>query len=237
MVNGETAYRNGNVTIGSGGTFLAKDTTAVIAQQFTINSQGTAVVDNASVEFVGTFDNSGVLTLRNDGTITGTGLSTIGGTLRGNGFVVPNATVTGTWSPGESAGTLNFSANLTLQSGTVLEFELGTNNVNGAGTFLSQKNNDWVTVAGAFTLDGTLNIAALDGFGPGTNRLFSGFSGTPTDNGLLIGTVPDGYNSSQFSILTGNGFVDLVVIPEPSAWTLVCLGLLGTWMLGRRRLS
>jgi hypothetical protein len=105
----------------------------------------TAVVDNASVEFVGTFANTLVLTLRNS--------ATIGGTLRGNG----------------------------------------------------------------------------------TNRLFNGFSGAPTDNGLLIGTVPNGYSQSDFSILTGVGYVDLVIIPEPSALALVGAGLLLLVMTQRRR--
>jgi fibronectin-binding autotransporter adhesin len=122
-----------------------------------------------------------------------------------------------------------------LQSGTVLEFDLGTNNVSGAGTFLGQKNNDLVTVGGSFTLDGTLNITALSGFGNGTNRLFSGFSGAPTDNGLVIGTVPNGYSQGDFSVLTGNGYVDLVIIPEPSSLALVGGGLLLLVMTQRRR--
>jgi hypothetical protein len=38
------------------------------------------------------------------------------GTLRGNGTVAPNATVTGTLSAGERVGQIAFHANLTLAS-------------------------------------------------------------------------------------------------------------------------
>jgi fibronectin-binding autotransporter adhesin len=46
--------------------------------------------------------------------------------------------------------------------------------------------------AGNLTLDGSLNITAAGGFGPGVYRLMN-YTGALTDNGLVFGTVPGGF--------------------------------------------
>jgi hypothetical protein len=217
MVNGVTAYRNGNITIGSTGTFLAKDTTAVITGLFT--NQGAAVVDNATVEFQSAFFNAGQLTLRNGGSLKGAGVVTLGGTLAGNGTVEPTVTATGTVAPGESLGTLNFSANLTLQGSLDVELD-----PTGAGSA------DKIVVASQLTLSGaTLDVTTL---------------GTLNDTAYIIATY--GTLSGTFGTINGvpgsyevvydyNGNNIAVIIPEPSALTLVGAGLLLLVATRRRR--
>ena len=59
--------------------------------------------------------------------------------------------------------------------------------------------NDLITVGGNLTLDGTLNVIALPGYGAGYYRLIS-YDGGFTNNGLDIGTVPGGYS---YALITG----------------------------------
>jgi hypothetical protein len=236
MVNGATAYRDsggGKVTIGANGTFLAKDTTAVMDMSFA--NAGAAVVDNASVNFSGPFDNTGVLTLRNNGSITGAYLGTIGGTLRGNGTVAPDAgatTVTGTVSPGESIGTINFTGDLTLQ-----------------GTYAADINTttataDKLNVSGELILISapTLTLTDLGGnqtLALGTKLTLIDYDGT-WDGGTFAGYA-DGQEFTLFNnewkidYDDAGGLVTLTVIPEPSALTLVGVGLLLLVATRRRR--
>lgn len=65
-------------------------------------------------------------------------------------------------------------------------------------------------VAGNLTLDGTLDVQDVGGFGPGVYRLFN-YGGTLTNNGLEIGTTPSGYGSDNLSVQTAMvGQVNLV---------------------------
>ena len=63
-------------------------------------------------------------------------------------------------------------------------------------------SNDLVTVTGALTLGGTLNINDLGSFGTGVYRLFN-YGGTLTNNIMTIGTVPAGVSASALTIQTG----------------------------------
>ena len=71
-------------------------------------------------------------------------------------------------------------------SGSILNYELDTPGVVGGGV------NDLIIVTGNLTLAGTLNVAGLGGFGLGTYRLMN-YGGALTNNGLLFGTLPDGF--------------------------------------------
>src|ERR1043166_338461 len=94
-----------------------------------------------------------------------------------------------------------------------------------------------VSTANGLTLDGILNVTPLDGFydfGSGaaaTNvyRLLN-YTGTLTDNGLAIGSMPAG--TRGFIDTSISGQVNLLVIPEPSVGLLALGGLL---MMRRRR--
>jgi len=100
-------------------------------------------------------------------------------------------------NPGNSPGTLVIAGNLTLGSGTILNFELGEPGKPG-GT-----SNDLVTVGGNLTLDGTLNTIAWGaGYGPGYYRLFN-YGGTLTDNELLIGSIAGGLDAQVLTNING----------------------------------
>jgi hypothetical protein len=98
---------------------------------------------------------------------------------------------------------LIISNSLTLPNTTVVNFVLGTNNVNVAH----------VLTTGSLTLNSTLNVAADNGFSAGTYTLFSytgSFSGTP-----VLGTTPviPGYT---YSITNPPGLIQLLVqAPAP----------------------
>ena len=87
--------------------------------------------------------------------------------------------------------------------------------------------NDHLNVNGALNLDGTLNVAALAGFGAGVYDLIDYPLGLNqfTNNFLTLGTVPAGYTYTINYLIPGQ--VDLIVtpnIPEPGAWAFVVGG-------------
>jgi fibronectin-binding autotransporter adhesin len=99
-------------------------------------------------------------------------------TLRGEGTLLGNVTILGTISPGFSVGTIVTSNSLMLGSSAVLAYDLGT-------------TSDFIEVNGNLTLDGTINISDSGGFGLGDYTLMT-YTGTLTDNGLTVGSTPDG---------------------------------------------
>lgn len=155
------------------------------------------------------------------------------GSLGGTGSVLGNVNLDGTLAPGVSAGTLLVDGNLAASTSAVFNFELsGTSTAIGSGV------NDLIDGVNALTLAGVLNIAETvpGSFLSVTNaswRLFN-YSGTLTDNGLVLGSLPAVQSGVTFSLdFATPGQVNLVaVIPEPSA-----LGLLvpAVALMGRRR--
>mgnify|MGYP003591836235 CR=1 FL=1 len=121
------------------------------------------------------------------------------GTLAGSGTVAGSVTVKngGKIAPGSSAGTLNTGA-LTLESGSVLDFELGAP---GA--------SDLIAVTGNLTLDGVVNVAGLEGFGERAYTLMT-YTGTVTDNGMEVGSTPVN-NNLRYAIHADAGVVTLSV--------------------------
>ena len=120
-------------------------------------------------------------TLNVTGSLAQESAVTVSGTLAGNGTVAGAVNANGgTISPGDNgAGTLS-TGPLTLNSSSVLNFELGT-------------SKDSIKVTGDLTLDGTLNVSALAGFGLGSYTLIT-CTGTLTNNILSPGKMPDGYS-------------------------------------------
>ena len=100
-----------------------------------------------------------------------------GGALRGTGAIsgAVNVASGGTLS-GTGGSTLTMGA-LTLDSGATVDVTLGA--PGAAGLFKT----------GALTLDGTLNVHDIGGFGAGVYRLFD-YTGPLTDHGLDIGSAP-----------------------------------------------
>jgi fibronectin-binding autotransporter adhesin len=117
------------------------------------------------------------------------------GTLGGSGTIAGAVTCNGTLAPGNSAGTLTLTNGLALSSTSVLAYELGT-------------ISDRVNVTGNLTLEGTLNVTVLPGFGAGTYTVLT-YTGTLDDNGLQLGALPAGYEASINTATSGQ--VRLVV--------------------------
>lgn len=132
-----------------------------------------------------------------------------GTTLTGAGNVVGLLTVgDATVAPGNNGvGTLR-AGGLALSAGSVLDYQLAA-----PGT------GDRIDVAGNLTLDGTLNITDLGGFGEGVYRLIN-YTGALTDNGLLIGAVPGGANAGLMTLQTSVATQVNLVYGTPAATTI-----------------
>lgn len=175
-------------------------------------------------------------TLAINGTPTGTGAFTVnsGGTLAGTGSVGGLTTVAsgGALSAGTSgAGTLTFTHGLTLNTGSVLDFDLGlTNNeirVSGG------------TVTGSGSVGGILvDLADSGGFQAGTYTLLD-YTGSSLSNldatGLAIGTGIAGYN---YSFVDTGSQLQLIAtaVPEPGTCALLAgAATLALAVIRRRR--
>ena len=137
-----------------------------------------------------------------------------GGTLGGAGVIGSANTLInvnvqdGTLAPGVSAGTLTVNGNLGFLDTSLLSYELTNNNFGVGGGI-----NDLTTVGGNLTLDGTLNVSVLSGThltAAGSYRLLD-YTGTLTDNGLSLGTVPLAAGLSAAINTTVLGQVNLLV--------------------------
>jgi fibronectin-binding autotransporter adhesin len=223
--SGGTTITAGTLQIGDGGT------SGSIAGNVTNNA---ALVFNRSdsVTFGGSIGGTGSLTQNGSGSLSLTGRNTYAGntnvnagkllvdgslgagsvnaasgaTLGGTGTIGGPVTIQngGILAPGDSPGTLTMGP-LTLNSGSISNYQLGAPNVIGSGV------NDLVNVNGNLTLAGTLNVANAGGFAPGIYRLFN-YTGSLNDDGLTLNTVPSGYTAADFVVQTAQpGEVNLLV--------------------------
>ncbi|QYU68953.1 autotransporter domain-containing protein [Leptolyngbya sp. 15MV] len=159
---------------------------------------GTTIFTGTSSSFSGETRLSGG-TVRVNGNYGTTGhVMNISGnaTLGGAGLVAANVTVNdGRIAPGNSAGNLTITGNLALGADSILDFELGSPD----GT--PGIDSDLLTVNGNLTLDGLVNVTDLGSFGEGLYRLIN-YSGTLTDNGLDLGSIPGGFAPDDLIIQT-----------------------------------
>ncbi len=221
----------GTLQIGNGGTSGALGTGNITNNSALVFNRSDAYGFGSLISGTGTFTQmgAGTATLTGNNTYTGatrvaagslyingnqtaaTGMTTVasGATLGGTGTIGGDVTVAdgGILAPGSSAnaaGTLNIRRNLLLSGGSILNYNLGQADVVGG------QYNDLTTVGGNLTLDGTLNVSTTTpggSFGAGVYRIIS-YSGTLTDNGLALGTLPAGAIATvQTSV---NGQVNLV---------------------------
>ncbi len=211
LVSGGNAATN-LTKLGSGTLVLAADNTY---SSTTVVTAGTLLVNGGATAG----SNTSPITV-NGGTLGGSG------TIRGT--VVVN---TATLAPGTSPGTLTILNALTLNSGSILDFELdGTDLTVGGGV------NDLIDQVTNLTLDGTLNVDALGSFAgatAGDQWQLINYTGSLTDNTLALGTMPALASGLSFAIDTGTtGQVNLIVIPEPGS--IAILALSAAAMLRRR---
>ena len=110
-----------------------------------------------------------------------------GGTLGGSGTLTGAVTVAdGGHLAGVTGSTLSVSS---------LLFNGNSNFDVGLGTPVSGGGNALVNVGGNLTLDGTLNVSDIGGFGSGVYRLID-YTGVLTNSGLAIGSLPGGVFST-----------------------------------------
>jgi hypothetical protein len=127
------------------------------------------------------------VTVSNAAVLGGTGTISRVTTIVNGGIIAPG---------NNGAGTLNITTNLTLNSTSILEFELDS--LTGG--------NDCINT-GALTLDGLLSVTSLGGLQAGAYTLVV-YTGTLTNNGLQIDSLPAGFVGS---ISASNGTVSLIV--------------------------
>jgi autotransporter-associated beta strand protein len=155
------------LTLANGGNNYTGTTTiraaAILALTGSGNITASPLID---VQAGGTFDVSG----------TTSGGWTVGAaqTLRGNGTVVGNLSVSGTVAPGASIGILNVTSNVTVNSSGTLVMEVNN----------SSLTNDLLNVTGTITYGGTL--------------LVTNISGTPYSNGQVLKLFNAGAYSGSF---------------------------------------
>jgi hypothetical protein len=161
------------------------------------------------------------LDLKSSGIITVTTPAgvTIGnnGKVRGNGRLVGNLTSTGTIAPGllAAAGSITITGNVTLQPTSLLALDLGG---------LTRKTAyDCLTVSGAFTLGGNLNVTLLNGFTPLLGNTFDLFDSASTAGTFAALNLPSltaglGWNTS---LLATTGVISVMSTgPVSATWNL-----------------
>jgi autotransporter-associated beta strand protein len=196
VANGELAFDRSD-TVSFGGSIGGSGS-------LTQAGSGSLDLTGASTYAGGTTVAAGTLSVNNkSGSVTGTGAVQVqaGATLAGNGSIAGAVTVDkgGVLSAGNGgAGTLTLGS-LSLNAGSVLNYELGQAGVAGGSL------NDLINVNGNLQLDGTLNVSETAGgkFGAGLYRLIN-YTGTLTDNGLDIGTAPTATKNLQVQTAVAN---------------------------------
>ena len=169
---------------------------------------GTLLVGGGSQLTVnGALTESAAGTLAGSGTVTAAGLTLAGAVSPGGGFDAAGMQISG-------RGRLTLVGSTSLTSSAALVYELG---------LPDQVSSDSILVTGAFTLDGTLNVTALAGFGAGRYDLID-YSGSFVNNVLNLGTLPAGYNYSIDLATPGQVALLVSVVPEPAGWLWLALG-------------
>ncbi|MEP6668965.1 MAG: autotransporter-associated beta strand repeat-containing protein [Chthoniobacter sp.] len=216
--NGATAGTFSSASVANSG-LIHFNLTDSVNYSAPTSGTGTVVKDGAgTVTILGTHTYTGTTTINDglfvvNGTLGNTAVTVNnGGRLGGSGAIAGPVTIAngGTLAPGNSPGTITVGT-LTLNSGSIENYELATPNVVGGGV------NDLTIVNGNLTLDGTLNVAGLGGFGAGVYRLFN-FTGTLTDDGLSLGTLPAGFTYTVDTGTANQINLDVVALAALSYW-------------------
>lgn len=220
----------GTITLGGTALTLNQSTTTTFAG--VLAGTGSIVLaQDGNLTLSGTNTFTGTTTIADgavlvSGSLSGSAVNVTGGLLGGTGSVGAVTSTAGTIAPGASPGTLTLAA-LSLDSASTLAFELATPGIVGSGV------NDLLSITGALTLDGTLGVTPLGGFGNGTYRI-ANYAGVLTDNGLDIDAGFLASYPGSFIDTGTTGTVNLVVVPEPGSAALL-LGGIGMLIAARRR--
>jgi len=245
--NGITGVIGDTNTAGGGIVSLAKEGASTWALGGANTYSGNTTINTGTLALgaSGSIANSPVISLASGSTfdvsaVSGFSLGSLQ-TLEGSGSVAGSVTANGTISPGLSGGvgTMTFGSNLGMGSGSLLTYQL-----NGGDTTVGGAVNDLISLAGNLTLAGTLNVSesVLNSFlsaSVGDTWRLMDYTGTLTDNGLSLGSMPALSGGLIFNLdTTTAGQVNLVVVPEPATMVSGMIGM--GWMAAaaaRRRKS
>lgn len=215
---GLTKVGTGILTLG--GSNLYTGTTAINAGTLMLQGGSLALVSRVNVG-----NGTGIAALAGTGVVGNVFVD--GTSSSAYGVLTPGTSVSGPYTIA-TPGTLTTNDLTFLGNYSQVNFMLGSDALAG-GTY------SIINVLGNLTFNSTvLNLSPLDGFGPGTYELFS-YTGTQTGS-LKLGSLPSGFDSTQFSITYGNGQVDLIVaVPEPGLTSMIIIGVL--FLFGRSLVS
>ena len=148
----------GGHTLNNSGTFRKSNSTGTTFVSWAFNNTGTVEVQAGTLSILGAFNqtDSSARILLDGGTFSKSGtLSINAGSIEGNGTIIStNVQTHGAISPGQSAGALAFSGNLSLLEDSRTTIELGG--------LASGTEHDQVNVTGALALGGTLAVSLID---------------------------------------------------------------------------
>ncbi len=223
------------------GTLRASGTGGLVFTEALTNTDTLEVLTGSKATITGNYVQTLGSTLV-DGILDPTGLVDIqGGSLFGSGTIKADVTNAGSIFPGSSPGLLTIDGALTLQSTSLLTFELGG---------LTQgAQYDSINVLGNLNLNGDIDILFIDGF----QNTISGSDNFILMNALTLeGAFSNAPNGTSFETAIGYSFIlnygvgspfsatQVVltdfVIPEPSTYALwLGMILFGVVFVRRRK--
>lgn len=240
---GQINLTNGTLQIGGGGATGSISATSIINNGAVVFNRSNAYSFNSPISGTGSVSvtGGGTLTLAGNNAYTGStlvqagslnvagtlGNTTVavssGATLLGSGTIGGVVTSSGSINPGSigGAGTLNL-AGLILSGGS-LNFDLGTNTLNGSDRLVLNGGAFNVSAATSF------NFNDLGTFGLGTYDLVTGYAGAIGNLNLL--SVPALFSNYSLTLADNSGVLQLLVTssadsgPQDLTWS----GGSGTW--------
>ena len=228
------------------------------------NRHGGTLANSGTIEIAGggTLHNDGTLSNYTGGTLTNSGhvlnagifgndgqIDNTNGTFVNNGRFSGDGTFVGTFddagvlAPGNSAGVMTFTGDVSKTAGST-EIELG--GVFDGGTDKSLTEYDWLDVTGDVALGGKLDVSLIEGFKLHPNNLFDilrvGGTLSGQYDGLGEGALVGNFGGQDLFITYGGGDGNDVTlftaysnaVPEPTTM-LIWSMLAGLGMTTRRR--
>ena len=163
---------------------------------------------NGDVRLRGEHDYTGTTTIKNgslilDGaSLTRTNVDVQKGVLTGAGTITQGVTVRGGAELRGRTGQLLTMGGLALNEASKINVTLG-----------APSSTALFRVTSGLVLDGQLSVTDGGGFAQGSYRLFD-YGGALSNNGLVIASLPAGFNPGDWSIDTGTGGQVSLVVPQ-----------------------
>ncbi len=222
---------NNNDTSSQGATAtLEKSGSGTLILTGNYYSGGATTVATGTLEVDGSFatnaysKSTSAFTVDSGATLQGTGSIAGTTTVNSGGILAPGTAMA---SAGHSTGTtLTLTGGATLDSGSVLDFTLGSTSdlINTSALTLNQNI--------------TINITQGSGFGSGIYKLI-GYTSLTDNSAGFSGWTINGLSGLNYSLSndTATNSIDLTVapVPEPAALSLLAIGGVGLLLVSRRR--